>query len=580
MIIVAISVVILCITYRQRLGKNIDQFWNKGSYKGLWWAMKAFFRYLLFSLCVISYFWEETNSDHVTKENTSPNNKKDELQPNSNDNIRSKSFLFRYTESALNNFLSVGFTAFWPRKTVSHAVIKWVSTLSVILLPIIQILLTYSRVHKRAEWTFFEIMKILRKIIQLGLFMYGVYLGRRYFSRPPIYPKDVKFATMPWKRFRNKDASLRSGRSPRGSTIWILAGLLIACILEAYLMEYAGLNRREGARLAAADRGNYLQIFYKFITAGWTSTLFPLFVYPEIVAICIGCVFIESGRKLLKGLLTYCLLISGHVTVVTILSLVIVWEIERFDYDLKYNLIETFERTENVQNTAKRRLYIFDQIKIKRDELIPQLSILFHYLVIDRLCFIILDFWNFTCDKKIDFNVYAFVARHAFQLVLTGWVVWKMARFNVTWPYKLIDTVHRWRLQSWINSVDKYKITDSSKVFNAEEDDDGKEMEEKPIVTSVVDTLGGGGNRKVIDDNDNNGSYYNGSYYNSSRYFLDKEYELWEQYLSQERFVKRFGFRIFGYRVDIRWFTLSSLFQLAFLGIGYTKYGTAFDSIC
>ena len=46
---------------------------------------------------------------------------------------------------------------------------------------------------------------------------------------------------------------------------------------------------------------------------------------------------------------------------VTILSLVIVWKIETFDHDLKWNLIETFEKINNVESSAKRRLYIFDR---------------------------------------------------------------------------------------------------------------------------------------------------------------------------------------------------------------------------
>merc|ERR1712129_238055 len=251
-----------------------------------------------------------------------------------------------------------------------------------------------------------------------------------------------------------------------------------------------------------------------------------------------------GGRNILKGLLTYCVLISGHVTVVTVLSLVIVWEIERFEDDLKYNLIQIFERNDGgdkVKSTAKHRLYIFDQLKIKRDELVPQLSILFHYLIVDRLLFIVLDFWNFVCDERIEFNMYAFTARHLFQLMLTGFVIFKMAMFNVKWPHTLIDTVHRWRLQAWIDSM----------VGDEEAGDEVK-------------------------------SEHAESYYRSSRFLVDREYKLWIGYLSQERFVKRFGFRIFGYKVDIRWFTISFAFQLAFIGIGMknTYFGAGSELIC
>lgn len=537
------SVLILCITYRQRLDKNINRFWNEGDLKGLWFIIKVILRYLLFTLCLMSYFWDDSNGEqHVTHTKSPINKSKDELEANDNKSQSRKSIVFRYTESALNNFLQVSFTAFWPRSSGSHSVIKFATIINVILLPIFNILLTYSRVKRKGEWTLFTFMKIGRKVVQLGLFMYGVNLGRIYFSRPEIYPQDVKFAKMPWKKFRNKDSVSSTSQKHsktliKSGTMLILIGLIFACVFEAYLMEYQHLNRREGARIIEADRSNYLQIFYKFITGSWTNTMFPLFVYPEIIAICIGLCFVSFGRKLLKGLLTYCLLISGHVTVVTILSLVIVWEIERFDTDLRYNLIQTFEKTDNIKSSAKKRLYIFDQIKIKRDELIPSLSILFHYLVIDRLLFIIFDFYNFTCDKTIDFNVYAFIARHLFQLVLTMWVVWKMARFNVKWPNQLIDTVHRWRLQSWIQSID--------------DKDDNTDTKDKSSA----------------------------SYYQSTRYFLDREYELWKDYLSQDRFVKRFGFRIFGYRVDIRWFTLSFGFQLAFIFIGMTKTYASVDTI-
>eukprot|EP00483_Globobulimina_turgida_P003939 UN03947 len=124
-------------------------------------------------------------------------------------------------------------------------------------------------------------------------------------------------------------------------------------------MEYQQLNRREGARIPEAERANYFEIFYKFLTGSWSSIIFPLFVYPETVLFIMTFSLFSFGRKILKGLLTYCLLISGHVTIVTILSLVIVWEIERFDHDLKRNLIDAFEKTIDVKIFAKRRLYIY-----------------------------------------------------------------------------------------------------------------------------------------------------------------------------------------------------------------------------
>ena len=89
---------------------------------------------------------------------------------------------------------------------------------------------------------------------------------------------------------------------------------------------------------------------------------------------------------------------------------------------MAYNLISTFEKVtsaaddNNQQNkqtpsaSAQHRMYIFDQTKIKRDELVPALSVLLHYLVIDRVLFIAFDFWNFTCDTNINFNLYAFIA--------------------------------------------------------------------------------------------------------------------------------------------------------------------------
>ena len=74
----------------------------------------------------------------------------------------------------------------------------------------------------------------------------------------------------------------------------------------------------------------------------------------------------------------------------------------------------------------------------------------------------------------------------------------------------------------------------------------------------------------------------NVQYEKTPRFFLDHEYALWERYLSQERFVKRFGFRIFGYRVDIRWFTLSFGFQFALIGAGMSEsvIGTAPQQLC
>ena len=179
-------------------------------------------------------------------------------------------------------------------------------------------------------------------------------------------------------------------------------------------------------------------------------------------------------------------------------------------------------------------------MKIKRDELIPQLSTLFHYLVFDRLVMSVLDFWVWTCDRKVEFNVAAFMTRHSFQLVLMCWVVYKMAMFNIKWPHQLIDTASRWRLQNWIHS---------------------------------------GGGMERLEERERGMSV---QYEKTPRFFLDHEYALWEQYLSQERFVKRFGFRIFGYRVDIRWFTLSFGFQFALLAAGMSKsvIGTAPQQLC
>merc|ERR1739842_268685 len=105
--------------------------------------------------------------------------------------------------------------------------------------------------------------------------------------------------------------------------------------------------------------------------------------------------------------------------------------------------------------------------------------------------------------------------------------------FNRRWPHQLIDTALRWRLQNWVHSTG---TSDDEKV----------------------------------------------EYQKTTRFFLDREYALWEKYLSQERFVKRFGFRIFGYRVDIRWFTLSFVFQLALLVAGMSKgiVGSAPEQFC
>eukprot|EP01083_Nonionella_stella_P278913 948592_1 len=563
MMAVATFMTILCITYHTKLTKKFTKFYDKRSFRQLWSLLKLMCRYLLFSLCMISYFWKAPpqqqdlaqspqSSEDITTSSTQPKN--------------FKALVLQYTDSILNHFLQITFTAFWPRRVTTHTVIHVVSYLNVIVLPLLYICSGFCRGH--GSWTFFRTMKYLRRFVQQSLFIYGVYLGKQYFRRPPIYPKDVKFAKMPWKRYRNLDASTgqRTMRKSSRSSKWILCGLLFTCVLEAYLMEYQRLNRREGARILDADRSNYALIFHKFITGKLGLVIFPLFVYPEVLVLIVTLCFSSWGRKLIKGLCTYGVLISGHVTVVTILSLVLVWEIERFDCDLRCNLIDTFQKTSDAKASAKRRLYIFDQIKIKRDELIPHLSVLFHYLIIDRLLFMISDFWNFTCDQNIDFNMAAFIARHLFQLVLTTYVVLKMALFNVNWPYQLIDTVRRWRLQSWISSVDQG--TSQKYMKSKPETNDFKEME------SLTKTDG------LLMEPSSVASTR--SYYDSTRYFLDREYELWSQYLSQERFVKRFGFRIFGYRVDIRWFTLSFAFQLSFIVVGMTKtyFGSASERMC
>ena len=50
---------------------------------------------------------------------------------------------------------------------------------------------------------------------------------------------------------------------------------------------------------------------------------------------------------------------------------------------------------------------------------------------------------------------------------------------------------------------------------------------------------------------------------NINDYFA-KEFKLWDKFLTQYHFKKKFKFRLFGYDVDIKWFTISFVMQIAF----------------
>ena len=83
--------------------------------------------------------------------------------------------------------------------------------------------------------------------------------------------------------------------------------------------------------------------------------------------------------------------------------------------------------------------------------------------------------------------------------MLTVLILFQMARFNRVWPNKMIKCVKRTRLESFVRSKDVH---------------------------------------------------------------VDKELELWDNYLSHRTFAARQRFRIFGYSVNYRWFTTSFVIQL------------------
>eukprot|EP01084_Bolivina_argentea_P108708 194297_1 len=117
MMAVATFMTILCITYHTKLTKKFTKFYDKRSFRQLWSLLKLMCRYLLFSLCMISYFWKAPpqqqdlaqspqSSEDITTSSTQPKN--------------FKALVLQYTDSILNHFLQITFTAFWPRRVTTH----------------------------------------------------------------------------------------------------------------------------------------------------------------------------------------------------------------------------------------------------------------------------------------------------------------------------------------------------------------------------------------------------------------------------------------------------------------------------
>ena len=119
---------------------------------------------------MISYFWKgsETKS-HITPSGLSDSfdslkeKTDDDISPEIDDNNKEKkskiSLLLKYIESGFNHFLQVSFTAFWPLQTHQHVIMKIVSLLSIVILPILQLCIQFTRINK--EWTSFRMLSIL-----------------------------------------------------------------------------------------------------------------------------------------------------------------------------------------------------------------------------------------------------------------------------------------------------------------------------------------------------------------------------------------------------------------------------------
>ena len=246
-------------------------------------------------------------------------------------------------------------------------------------------------------------------------------------------------------------------------------------------------------------------------------------------------------NHILRGLMSYYLIISGHRSVVTILSLIVVWDINRFNKELDEN-IEKFKNFNQGQQSSKDRFVSIEQILIKRDNILPGLNYITHYLIIDRILYLLFDFWNITCDKTKAFKIGALFLRHLFHFTLNGWIIFEMARFNQTWPSKLVYTVNEWRLRNWIL---KPLDDDKSKSIDLMEDE-----------------------TKEAENNDIND-------------YFAKEFKLWDKFLTQYHFKKKFRFRLFEYNVDIRWFTISFIMQIVFaLNIISKKWGNLKEWVC
>ena len=455
----------------------------------LWDEIHIFFRCILFPICLISYF---------------------------------DTFAYKYTKSVfeilwhpfaniVRIFLDLSFTLFWPTGQTTH---KWlmhaIVFLSILCVSILDLFVRIKDINMETpmkKWSdFFYWIKIVRLIAKLHTFSVAILLVYNFFS----YHQDYQQIN-PWNKYRRQYSKTKS---LAGEYIIIILFLFISLFFEAYFIEYDDKLKNS----------QFYDVLYAFICGNWRDIFIPIFTYPlETFLIFLGLLSVNYGRNIMKGLLTYWIIMTSHRTILTILSLIVVWEIKHFDKELEHFTDDIFTTTD--QDKIKNRFNNFETKTQQMKLLKTKLFWIIHFIMLERVVFIFLDFYNFFCATKNNWSNAVFLSRHLFQVALIGWVFNSVASFNRKYPGYMIKRLNVLRLKHFIESRNN------------------KDDKETQIQN-------------------------------------EREFKLWLKYIEQDSFKRDFTFElVFGMKIDAKWFGGVTMLQTIFMLVSKYNSGAHQDDI-
>ena len=495
--------ILLCVLILLNLNNIQHSLAKDGYFKGL----QILSRFLIFALCVMAPYCNDISIYKNDNRNDSDWRHNEIETP------------YSIEDSLLFSFINAGFVGFWPKNNV----IFYFQYIFLILSTVINTVIEYYRYESNTESPslFWGRMKVAKYAVASLSVIIGIPVGSAYINsrvrkvRSYIeHQNEYKDQSTYFRLVKPQDISKRE---------YIMFGCFIAAVLyEACSIKFNTVYNIYSNPLSMEI---FSETVYNFLCGNWRDTIILLVGYPYLFILLVFGLYKLNMDYMypIKSLSLYFVVTCSHRSVISILIMIIMWEIRKLSKDLNSTLFDSqiFSRLD--KETSKSRLSAFDHVRLKLKLYIPAIQSLVLYLTFDRIFILVSDFWDYQCDKQKEWIVSALFVKDVYYMLCTWMMLYEMALFNNKWPKDLIFEINYWRLKSWTEY---------------------------------------GKNNNNIDNN-----------------YIDKEYELWIEMLSQKSYFRENSFRFFGKKVEIRWFGVPVMIQVIITLAVFAQKSIKIDSL-